>query len=253
MSGEEQAPWYARWFEEEAYELVYSHHDDEEARRMVDLIEQAAGLSKGSTVVDVACGRGRHSIELARRGYDVTGADLSENALARAREAAQAAGVAVRWVRGDMREAACDACADAVVNLFTAFGFFDTEADHQRAVDAMAASLRPGGVLVQDFLNAPRVRATLVPHSERVVDGLHVDETRWIARGRVRKRLVIRPVDAPETSARTFEESVALLDRADFERLYARSGLRALDVRGDYDAKPWTPQSPRLILVSRRA
>jgi hypothetical protein len=117
----------------------------------------------------------------------------------------------------------------------------------------MAAALRPGGVLVQDFLNVPYVRATLIPHSERIVEGVHIDETRWIADGRVRKRIVLRPVDQPDAAPRVFEESVALLDRADFERLYALAGLRTIDVRGDYDGAAWTPDAPRLILVSRRA
>ncbi len=242
-------PWYAVWFDHAAYDVVYARRDRQEARRLVALITQTLALPAGALFVDVACGRGRHAIELAKGGYRVVGTDLSERALAQARRIARRNGVDVTLVQQDMREPYCQACADAVVNLFTAFGYFEDEADHARALAAMAAAIRPGGFFVQDFLNVPYVEAHLVPHSTRELEGLHIEERRWIGAGRVNKAITLTRADG---ATHTFSESVRLLTRADLETLYAGCGLRVTHAFGDYTGAPHSDASPRLVLVAEK-
>ncbi|PSQ89686.1 MAG: class I SAM-dependent methyltransferase [Bacteroidetes bacterium QS_8_64_10] len=245
-------PWYEDWFDRDEYELVYQDRDEEEAERCIDLIERTAEPKLGARIVDVGCGRGRHAVELARRGYYVTGTDLSEQAIRRAREHARQAGAAATFEQADMRETHCDECADGVVNLFTAFGYFADDDDHFRAIREMAAALHPGGWLFQDFLNAPQVERTLVPKDERTADGYRIRQQRWIAEGRINKKITLRPTGNGAESEETFRESVRLLDLDDFRTLYADAGLRLDATFGDYDGGPHTDTSPRLILLARK-
>lgn len=241
--------WYTEWFDQAEYELVYQNRDELEASQCIDLIEKAVRPAPGAAILDMGCGRGRHARVLARRGYDVTGVDLSAPSLEKARARAAAEGLAITFQQGDMREPVATAQFDGVVNLFTAFGYFEDDADHARAIRAMATAVRPGGWLVQDFLNAPQVRATLVPHDGRQVGDAHIAQQRWIANGRIHKRIVI----TRQGRTQTFRESVRLLDKTDFATLYQRAGLTLTQTFGHYDGRPHSPAAPRLLMVARAA
>ncbi|MFN3596023.1 MAG: SAM-dependent methyltransferase [Rubricoccaceae bacterium] len=250
-----EAPWYEVWFDSDLYERVYAERDAAEAERLARLVVRTLALPPGAAVLDVGTGRGRHARALARRGLRVTGLDLAPRALAAARARAAAEGLDITFVEGDMRRVRFRARFDAVVNLFTSFGFFDTDREHADAVAAMAAALRPGGRLVQDFLCADYVRAHLVPHDEREADGLTVRQERWIEEDapggpRVHKRITVR---APGHAEHVYTESVRLLTRDDFARYYAAAGLRLVRTFGDYDGAPAAPGRPRLILVAERS
>ncbi|GIV58208.1 MAG: methyltransferase [Rhodothermaceae bacterium] len=240
--------WYKEWFDRDEYELVYQQRDEEEAEQVVDLLERVARPAPGARILDVGCGRGRHARSLARRGYRVTGIDLSERALARARELAAEEGLAITFLRGDMRDPVCEGCFDGVVNLFTAFGYFDDDADHLRTLRAMATDLRPGGWLVQDFLNAPYVQRHLVPEDVRREDDLLIRQRRWIEDGRINKQIEIRR----DGRTFTFCESVRLLTLDDFRRFYAAAGLDLHATFGDYDGSSYHEDAPRLILYARK-
>lgn len=240
--------WYEQWFDRDEYELVYRERDDSEAERVVDLIVDHIPLPAGARVLDVGCGRGRHAVEFAARGFDVTGLDLSERSLEIAAKRADDQGVDVRFIRGDMREPVDTEAFDLVINLFTAFGYFEKASEHQRAVDAMATALTTGGVLVQDFLNADYVRETLVDRDARTVDGAEIIQERWISDGRINKEITLKK----NGDTHAFIESVELLEPDDFRRMYDRAGLALESTLGDYDGGTYTSSSPRLILFSRR-
>jgi SAM-dependent methyltransferase len=241
-----QRPWYEAWFDRDEYEIVYRHRDDEEAARLISLPERATGADAGESVVDIGCGRGRHAIRLALHGYRVTGLDLSERSIEMARERAASERQEVRFVVGDMRNALCSSCFDGAVNLFTAFGYFEEEVEHQRAIDAIARSLKPGAWFFQDFLNADYVRETFVPEDRRREGDVDIVQRRRIDDGRIRKTITL----IRDGEQRSFEESVRLLELRDFIDMYDRSGLRLMSVYGDYDGHPYGPGSPRMIMYS---
>ncbi len=240
--------WYQEWFDRDEYEVVYKQHDATEAERVIDLLERVVQPVPGSSVLDVACGRGRHARSLARRGFQITGTDLSARAIAQARERARMEGLRIRFIRRDMRDPVCDACFDGVVNLFTAFGYFEEEEAHFDAVSAMASSLRPGGWLFQDFLNVSYVLDRLRPEDTRTEGDLQITQRRWIKRKRINKEINLRT----NGEVTTFMESVRLLRLEDFQALYQAAGLELAATYGDYEGGPFTADSPRLILYARK-
>ena len=242
--------WYEDWFWSDAYTEVYDHRDEAEAEQLVTLIQRSITPAPTAHILDVGCGRGRHARALARRGYRVTGIDLSETAIEEARAAAAEDGLdeTASFQVGDMREPFCEACADGVVNLFTSFGYFQDDAENEQALRAMTAALRPGGWFLQDFLNAPVVANSLGTSHHETEDGLTIHQDRWIEDGRVNKEITIEGADGAET----FRESVRLYTLYDLKEMYARVGLELVELFGDYDGGDYEPdESPRLLLHAR--
>jgi SAM-dependent methyltransferase len=240
-------PWYEGWFGSDAYDLVYDHRDEAEAEQLVDLVEREIRPAPDAHVVDVGCGRGRHARIFARRGYRVTGVDLSEEAIAEARERTRREGLDVTFVQGDMRDPLCDGCAHGVVNLFTTFGYFDDDAENERALAAMTTALRPGGWFLQDFLNAPQVIDSLRPTDTHTVNGVTIRQRRWIDDGRINKQITLERDGTTET----YRESVRLFTLDDLTALYDTVGLDLVATYGHYDGRPHTNDSPRLLLYAR--
>src|SRR5438034_1082064 len=172
-------PWYVSLFGDEYSQTYAAQFSEERTAGEVAGIETLLGLPRGSRILDLACGYGRHAIPLAERGYEVTGQDLSEVFLERARAEATSRAVAARWVHGDMRHIPFDNEFDAVINIFTAFGYLEFEEEDQRVLDQVYNTLRPGGRFLLETMH----RDALVRHFQpfdvtRHEDGLVVTEER---------------------------------------------------------------------------
>ncbi len=234
-------PWYLK---------LYPHRDRAEAATAVGTL--LPRLPARGRILDLACGPGRHLALLREAGLDAVGLDRSATLLAAAPRGLRSAG---RLVRGDMRRLPfAGASFDAVLSMFTSFGYFQSRAAHAALLAEWARVVRPGGALALDYLNASRVRAELVPASERTVDGHRVLERRSIEpRGdgeAVLKELVILAPDGTEVER--YHEEVALYDRDTVSALLEASGWRPEETLGDYAASPWSPASPRLLVLARR-
>jgi SAM-dependent methyltransferase len=145
------------WYEEDAF-WAAMHTALFDAERLagtsaeVDALLALANLAPGARVLDLCCGPGRHSLELAARGFAVTGVDRTRAYLQRARRKAARAGLAVRFRQQDMREPLGEAEYDAVVSMFTSFGYFEDPADDRRVLAHVLRALAPGGVFVLDVV-----------------------------------------------------------------------------------------------------
>lgn len=236
------------WFEEsfgKDYLIVYKHRDDAGAYREVRAMSAWLGLPKGAAVLDLCCGTGRHALALADFGYKVTGMDLSEDLLAEARRKDTEG--CVRLIRGDMRNVPLAESFDAVVNLFTSFGYFDEDADNLRVLTEIRRLLRPGGRWLVDYLNPGYVVRHLVPYSERQDGDVRIAERRRIEGGFVRKEIALT---GPEGRRRHYREQVRLYDLDDFKAMFEKAGLKLQQVYGDYDGAPYEPDaSPRMIMI----
>src|SRR5262249_4555460 len=137
---------------------------------------------------------------------------------------------------------------DAVVSLFTSFGYFDRDAEHQSVIAEVARVLRPGGRFALDFLNAPLVKASLVPRDEATLNGRRVVQERRLEQD---GRYVVKTIHLAG-EGRSFMERVRLYDQGDLERMLRSAGLRVDAALGDYDGAPYGPRPSRLLLLASK-
>jgi SAM-dependent methyltransferase len=240
--------WYEQSFGQD-YLVVYKHRDIQGAMNEVQKMIRWLDLQPRAEIFDLCCGMGRHSLTLAEYGFKVTGMDLSEILLNEAKRLDSEG--KVTWLRGDMRQIPLEQSFDAVVNLFTSFGYFTDEAENEKVLHEINRLLRINGKFIIDFLNPAYVEANLVPHSFRKEDELEIDESRSIEEGCVRKRIIIR--QEGQDAERSYLEQVRLYGLDDFTRMLSSGGLEIDQVFGHYDGTPYDEQkSPRLIMVGTK-
>ncbi|KUP21567.1 class I SAM-dependent methyltransferase [Paenibacillus sp. DMB5] len=240
--------WYEKSFGED-YLIVYRHRDFCGARHEVEKMIGWLDLPEGSKVLDLCCGMGRHSLALAEAGFAVTGVDLSEVLLREAR--AQDGAEAVTWLRSDMRELPLDGGFDAVVNLFTSFGYFEDDEEQVKVLREVYRMLKPGGKFIIDFLNPAYVIAHLVPHSTREDGDNLIDESRRIEDGYVKKDIIL--TSKGDDTPRKYHERVKLYPLETFKQLIAAAGLQLEAVHGSYDEEEYDEEhSKRMIFVGVR-
>lgn len=234
--------WFEEWFSE-TYLHLYPHRDDAEAEQLVGLLARTVPWRSGLRALDVGCGAGRHMAALERAGARAIGLDLSAGLL---RQARQASGAPL--VRADMRALPVrPASMDITLNLFTSFGYFDDDAEHRRAMAEMVATVRRGGWFVLDYLNADRVRESLVPEEDAMLAGAPVH---------IRRRLegnghrVVKEIGLAD--GRRFLERVRLFEPAELEEMITASGGRVGMRFGDYEGGPLGNARPRTLLIAER-
>jgi SAM-dependent methyltransferase len=172
--------WYEGWFEAEWLDYLSLPRDPELTVRQIDFLLERLDLDPGSSVLDVACGRGRHSVELARRGFRVTGIDLSPRSLELARAAAADAGVDVDFRCLDMRELDYDGVFDGAYNVFTSFGYFQEDVENERVLLGVVRALRQGGRFLIDTINPIALARVFQERDWREFDdGTLFTEHRW--------------------------------------------------------------------------
>ena len=238
-------PWFASWFDTSYYHQLYNHRSEEEAQTFIERLVDFLALEPKSKVLDLACGKGRHARTLHALGLNVLGTDLSPESIAFANESAVDG---LQFKVQDMRQPLPNVSFDAVFNLFTSFGYFDSTAENQRVIDAVNSMLKPGGILVIDFLNAQRVINTLVSAEEVQRDALTFKIRREITAGKVIKHIEF----TDEGKDFHYTEQVQLLNLTDFEALLNRY-FRILHTFGNYALDAFDPStSPRLIIIAQK-
>jgi SAM-dependent methyltransferase len=172
-------PWYKTFFGEDYLRIYDPILTPERTQREVDGIVNLLALPKGSSILDLCCGHGRHSITLAQHGYKVTGQDLSEVFLREAEKEALANGVHVDWLHGDMRNIPFENEFDAVINIFTAFGYLEDQGEDQKVLQQVCKALKQGGLFLLEMLHREALIRHFSPHMiEHHPNGLIVLEER---------------------------------------------------------------------------
>lgn len=244
-----EQPWYREWFGEE-YLALYPHRDEEEAARAAGLFADASGLEPGGRVLDLACGAGRHLAPLAGEGYRPVGLDLSGPLLRRAREEL---GAGARLARGDMRRLPFrDACFGGITLFFTSFGYFEDPSDDLGTLREARRVCAGGGALLVDYLNAPRVRSTLVHEDRKTVGGRTVRQTRRIEDGFVVKRIEFE-AESEDAEPRVYREKVRLYEPEELEGLVREAGFRPERRYGGYGGEAHDAGAARAIVLGRAA
>jgi SAM-dependent methyltransferase len=222
----------------------------EAAPAEVDSAIERLGIEPPASILDLACGPGRHGLELARRGFRVTGVDRTTRYLDRARQAATAEGLELELVQADMREFRRPGGFDAAVNLFTAFGYFEDPADDRRVVENLFASLRPGAPLLMEMMGKEILARIFRPRDWTAVDGGFMLEERKLAQawGWIDNRwILIRDGEVKE-----FAVSHRLYSAAELSGLVGSVGFVDLEVYGNLAGRPYDHQAERLVVFARK-
>jgi SAM-dependent methyltransferase len=245
------------WFSEEAgffgpnYLVEYEETlPVERTLQEVEFLEKVLDLKPDMRILDMPCGHGRHSVELAKRGYHVTGVDLNTFFLEKAREAAKKEGVTLKLQQGDMRTTSFDGEFDVVLNLFTALGYFDDDADDQIVFNNLAHSCKSGGLFFLDFINRDRTMRNFRRQEWRELsDGslLLIERQHDMILGKNSdRRLLIpkggEPKDMTGITCRMYS-TVELI------KMGTAAGFRFRQAWGDFDGSELSMDSKRVLLA----
>jgi SAM-dependent methyltransferase len=243
--------------------LDLDSRQQDEASQQAACAQTACELRAGDRVLDIACATGRHAVEFARRGYQVTGVDLNPGYLELAAQRARAAGVRIETVAHDMRELAAlgAACFDAAVVMYSSFGYFVTRADNLRVIEGARHVLRPGGRLLLDLINRDWFVRNYYPSDYAAQGDQFVTRDFQVAGGRVfLHENVFRPllsrlswsVTIPGDPDSGFTLDYRMYSAHEIAELVEDAGMKVWRLFGGYDCGPFTLLSPRIICVATR-
>jgi len=234
--------WFKSWFNTSYYHLLYNKRDYKEARFFMSNLVSYLKLKQDDSILDLACGKGRHAIFLNSLGFDVTGLDLSENSI---NDALKSANDSLHFRVHDMRQPFVKKY-NAIFNLFTSFGYFETDEEDIRVLRNIKNGLKPNGIAVIDYLNITKSIAQLIPHEIQKRDAIDFDIKRDIKNGFINKEISF----TDKENSFTFTEHVKCLDLITFKKYLKASGLKLIAVFGDYNLQDFDAKtSDRLILI----
>jgi SAM-dependent methyltransferase len=238
--------WFKNWFNTPYYHLLYKNRDFQEAENFIDNLVTYLKPKQGADIFDLACGKGRHSMFLNKKGFDVVGVDLSEESILSAQKSQNER---LHFAVHDMREVFEAHSFDVVVNLFTSFGYFDDDNEDVNVLKAVASVLKAEGVFVLDYLNAKQVVKNLKPQETIQREGVSFEITK-----KVENSFVVKGIDFQDQGeVYHFEERVKLIGEDQFEAYFKLAGLRLLAKFGNYNLEEFDEdKSPRLILIAEK-
>ena len=243
------------WFNDDAFwgtfeSYMFTPERIESTRAEVDGMTRLLGIQSGAKLLDLCCGAGRHSLEFARRGFDVTGVDRTRAYLDKARGIAAGEGLSIAFVEADMREFVRPDTFDGAINFFTAFGYFDDPADDLKVARNLRKSLKPCGRLILDVNGketlAAKFRArdwsrrgeAIVLEERRLLDGWKRIESKWtLIRGDERRESTL---------------TLRLYSGAELESVLLEAGFAKVELYGRLKGTPYDETAERLIAVATR-
>ncbi|WP_340106741.1 class I SAM-dependent methyltransferase [Rhodohalobacter sp. 8-1] len=243
--------WFEEWFDSPLYEFLYAYRNEKEAKKLADHIQREIPADQYKNIVDVGCGRGRHSIELAERGYNVTGFDLSPQAIERADRIASDRGLQnVTFLVNDMRQPLAGRF-DAAINLFTTFGYFLENKENERVLKSVNSMLKKNGLFLIDYFNSEKVKSELVPKEEGSHKGINYTISRYIENRCVYKN--IRFSGKGFEKPKEYTERVKLYGKEWFEENLNRASFSIQNIWGNYSGNLFVESSsPRLIILAQK-
>ncbi|WGH76641.1 class I SAM-dependent methyltransferase [Tenacibaculum tangerinum] len=236
--------WFTSWFNTPYYHILYKHRNDADAQFFMRNITSFLQLPKSSTIVDLPCGKGRHSVYLNSLGYDVVGGDLSKNSIAYAK---QFENDTLHFEVWDMRKT-IEGRYDAIFNLFTSFGYFEDDEEDIAVLRNIKNGLKENGVFVLDFLNVEKVKNTLVKEEVKTIDGIEFNIQKEIKDGFILKHISF----FADGKAHSYTERVKFLTLEKLQSYFDRVGFKITEIFGDYQLNAFNASlSDRLIIVAK--
>ena len=243
----EQA-WYKDWFNSPFYHKLYFERDDKEASAFILKLIEHLKPAPGSYVLDVACGRGRHSRILAEKGFIVTGIDISFDSIAFAKKFEKDN---LEFYQHDMRLPYRVNYFDLTFNFFTSFGYFKTRRENDDAIRTIANGLKPNGIFVIDYLNVHYSEDHLIHNEVKTIKGTTYEIHRWHDETHFYKKIII--TDPLLLQPLDYTEKVSKFSFGDLNDMLGYHGLQVQEVFGDYRLGSYDVRSkPRLIIVAKK-
>ena len=242
----EEKTWFKDWFDTKYYHLLYQNRNESEAENFIKNLTHFLHLENGSQILDLACGKGRHAMILHQLGFEVLGADLSENSI---NEAKKNEKDGLTFQVQDMREIIPQKQFDAVFNLFTSFGYFEDTSDNVKVIQSVFQMLKSKGILVIDFMNVHRVLDGMITEETKVVSGIQFGLHRKYSGTHIIKEINFK--DGEQNFS--YQEKVQALKKEDFESLLQNNGFSLMHIFGDYNLNSFDKNlSDRLILIAQK-
>jgi SAM-dependent methyltransferase len=238
--------WFADWFDTEYYHVLYQNRDEAEALNFLSRLCSHLELGQGAKVADIACGKGRHSRVLSSFGCTVFGFDLSENSIEYAKSKATES---ESYFVQDIREPFLAKDFDAAMNLFTSFGYFDTQEEDEVTLRNISDMLKPGAYFVQDYLNGQHIVSDLPVSGAKTAQGMAFSWTKEF-----KAPYIVKSISVDDAGKEhLFQEKVKVYSMEEMKALHVQSGLIPLHVYGNYDLEPYVAgTSPRIIIISQK-
>ena len=242
--------WFETWFDTPYYHILYKDRDFAEAENFITLLINYLNIQKDSKIIDLACGKGRHSVFLNKMGYEVLGLDLSQKSIEHNKQFENAS---LKFEVHDMRDEILTELstqkADAVLNLFTSFGYFEDENDDRKVFQSISNILKDDGYFVLDFLNAKWVENTLVKEEITTKEGID-----FTIRKKIEDQYVIKDISFKDGGEEFhFFEKVKLHTLEEMNRYAEEFNLERVHIFGDYQLNEFDlDSSPRCINVFKK-
>lgn len=216
-------------------------------------MQRSISVNAKCKVLDIACGAGRHSLELARRGFDVTGFDLSKFLIGEAKKELKNSpeqNLKLKFLIRDMRDFNFRSSFDVAVNIFTSFGYFEDDEENFKVIRNASNSLKSGGYFVFDFLNKKYIEKNLVRYSRSKQGYITLIQKRRIENGFVKKEITIKR----NKKMLNFTESLKLYSLNEFKKVFRSYSFRIQNLFGDYFGNKFNEnKSLRLIIIAKKS
>ena len=232
------------WFDSDYYHILYKHRDYSEARNFIDNIVEYLDLKKGSKILDLACGIGRHSIYLEKIGFDVTGTDKSTNNIKKAKKSQNDK---LKFIQMEMINDT-NRKYDGIFNLFTSFGYVNHDYNLE-TIKNIERQLKDDGTVIVDFMNTLFVKNNLVIEETKVIDDLSFKIKR-----KSDGKHIYKEIKFNDQKDYFFQEKVMDLSLNDFENYLKKHNLKIIKTFGDYNLNEFDIEnSERLIIVIKKS
>jgi len=238
--------WFEKWFDSPYYHTLYKNRDNNEAALFLNHVCKEVISKDKSHILDLACGKGRHSYFLADKGHIVTGLDLSPKSIDLAKKHKA---INLKFRVHDMRKEFGTTKYDHILNLFTSFGYFENEKENISVMKNIQQALKIDGTVLIDFMNTKKAIENLIVNDEFIVDNVKFTIKRWSDKLFIRKQIKVQDQDKKYM----FEERVQALNLNHFENYFEKTGLKLIRIFGDYNLNEFNlKKSDRLIMLAKK-
>jgi SAM-dependent methyltransferase len=242
--------WWKSTFDQ-LYIDTFSKEDKEVAATEVEQIEKILRIQKGDEILDLCCGYGRHSILLAKKGYKVTGLDFSQPFLEKAQKDTEAARVKVHWIRKDMRDIPLEDTFDAVINIFTSFGYFETDEENFKVLKEVSKCLKLGGKFLIDTINREYIIKNFQSKNWNRIErnGFVLDERQLDL---PKSRILTKNIFIDKSNREEWHLSLRLYTLTEMIEMLKQANLEVKSVFGDLTQSDYTINSKRMIVLAEK-